>query len=741
MTNLLRIRAWDTFAYQYLDFTFTKGIHSIVGPNGASKSSLWMTLFQGFFNRNPKGLKIEEVNNCITHEPYEIQIDFERDGAQYLLINSRKSGKIEILKNGKKVHLKRIPENLKLIEEIIGADYATALDLLYQSRESTINLLETSTDGQRKKFINRILRLDELDSHLERMKAKEKEIGGKRGRTELLQQQIEALESSLGVLLEEEEEIDVSAIITRQALLHKEHKRALKDYYGLERDQVELQGEITKYEDHESALATIAKLEEELGELELPGEGVESLEAEKQELEKNYAEFKYEGMELKGVINRYDAKQRDRDRVLLLDQERRNIDLPAKTQGEIEAVIEKLRQADMYCGTNIIRLQKELEAFRKAAAEGICPTCQRSLAEGNLDDEIGDRETELKKFQEKRGGVEERHQEYQKLLGRYNLWNRLTAEIEKYKVTPENEIDIVNVRLRYDLVEESIAEFKDKLDQCNADISQHRKYTKLESELNRLRAEVGPGVDIAKLRSRYIELDRKLKKLSEQIQVMNCSLNENECSLSENNEKNAHIRARKELNRQTRENNAKIMLQLDGTRKELQETEERLELIKTWVGILGSKGFRVNKMNRFLKHLNVSMKKYSEMICGGRIQCQFFTNDDGEVDFRITDANKTISYAGWSGGEKARVKLACLFAVLELLEVIGSVSFNVLALDEIFDSLDGEGKEGLFKVLTYIQNKGKCIYTIAHSELALDKTFDSFIKAEQHPDGICTLTQ
>jgi hypothetical protein len=55
--------------------------------------------------------------------------------------------------------------------------------------------------------------------------------------------------------------------------------------------------------------------------------------------------------------------------------------------------------------------------------------------------------------------------------------------------------------------------------------------------------------------------------------------------------------------------------------------------------------------------------------------------------------------------------------------------------------LDSEGKEGLFKVLNYLKGKGKAIYTIAHSDLALDLMYDSVIKAKKLDDGTTEVTQ
>jgi DNA repair exonuclease SbcCD ATPase subunit len=85
----------------------------------------------------------------------------------------------------------------------------------------------------------------------------------------------------------------------------------------------------------------------------------------------------------------------------------------------------------------------------------------------------------------------------------------------------------------------------------------------------------------------------------------------------------------------------------------------------------------------------------------------------------------------WSNGEKARVKLSCLFAVVDVLELMGSTSYNLLFLDEIFSSLDDDGKEGLFNVLAYLRDKGKCIYTISHTPLVNSVVFDRVINVQK----------
>ncbi len=58
-------------------------------------------------------------------------------------------------------------------------------------------------------------------------------------------------------------------------------------------------------------------------------------------------------------------------------------------------------------------------------------------------------------------------------------------------------------------------------------------------------------------------------------------------------------------------------------------------------------------------------------------------------------------------------------------------------LDEVFGSLDEEGREGLFKVLAKLRNDGKCIYTIAHTPVIQAAMYDTTYKAVKE-DGIST---
>ena len=254
-----------------------------------------------------------------------------------------------------------------------------------------------------------------------------------------------------------------------------------------------------------------------------------------------------------------------------------------------------------------------------------------------------------------------------------------------------------------------------------------------------MRAEVGPVVEADPLV--LAGLDLKLGEVASQLISVKNEVSQIDTEVTKAKDHNALSRARKELNRQVEENNRDLLLRLAASRNELSNAESTLEDIRNWLGILGPKGYRVRKIDRFLRSFNILIRKYSEMITSGRIACVFYLDEDGEVQFTVTDSHKTVKWANWSEGEKARVKMSCLFATLEILEATGSSSFNVLCLDEIFGSLDEEGKAGLFAVLDHLRGQNKALFTIAHSELALAMTYDSVIRATKHEDGTTSIQQ
>jgi len=743
VVEFTRVVARDCFAYKYLDFRFENGIHSVIGNNGASKTSLFLTLIQGLFNQNPKGTKIADVNNEITGQPYEIEIWFTNGASEWYVKNSKKTGEIEIYEevNGAKHkrHLKRIPDNLKFIEEVLETDYSTFVDLVYQSPKSSLNLLESSSDGERKKFISRVNRLDELDAEFDRMKEKEKGLAGKHGKILMLQKQIELMEQGVVHPQPELGEVEVAELEDRLKQLWVEVDNLKAQQLELSRDRADLTEKLKKAVANQATQSKIQEIEAELRDFMSPDMSKEDAQWRATKLQEELRTTEAKLQEAQGVLARYQSAKPQIDRLLPLREDLANLETP---EVELEFAEEQIGKLDnLRTQTQTTKAQKWSErlSLTTSAERGACPTCGHSVDP----DQFKDRLSELSRLcDEEMALIEKCEASLSKYRGIQKAWQeitRKTQELEKLEANPDTKINGNQAQL-------DVSEFADRkwrisenLQEVVAIGMEHLLFEQKQNELNRLRAEVGPAVEADP--HELDEIDMATAEVTSMLVSVKNEVSQIDTEVTKAKDHNALARARKELNRQVEENNRDLLLRLDASRNELSQAESTLEDIRNWLGILGPKGYRVRKIDRFLRSFNILIRKYSEMITSGRIACVFYLDEDGEVQFTVTDSHKTVKWANWSEGEKARVKMSCLFATLEILEATGSSSFNVLCLDEIFGSLDEEGKAGLFTVLGYLKEQGRCIAIIAHSELALPMTYTSIIRATKHEDGTTSIQQ
>lgn len=745
VVQFTRVVAYDCFAYKHLDFTFENGIHSVTGMNGASKTSLFLTLIQGLFNKNPKGTKIEDVNNEITGEPYEIQIFFTKGASEWQVINSKKSGKIEIFETvgGKtyKRHLARIPDNLKLIEEILETDYPTFVDLVYQSPKSSLNLLESSSDGERKKFISRVNRLDELDAEFDRIKEREKALAGKHGTIAALQKQVEAMEQGVIQPQPELEELPVEELEASLKVLWGEIDLLKAQQLGLERDKRDLEELLKKAEANQGILSQIESVSKELGEFQLPEMTKEDAQERAKQLQEELRSTESLLTQAQGVLSRYEKALPQIQRLQPLKDELASLEEPECEQGFAEENLRKIEALLTQKQTQRVQNQKELKSLEDSSQKGACPTCGHSVDPEQFRSQIEDLQNQIAEDSALIGKCEASVTKYQGILKAHQILAQKRQELERLEANPDTKIDGNQAKLDVLALEDRKRRIQENLSEAVAAGMEHLQHEDLLKKLELLKAQAGEELDSEGINLKLFSVVQSLNEVLQKVEANRLKVSQLDGELTRSKDHNSLARARKQLNLEIEENNRDLKLRLDSTRKEVADAERLLEDLRVWLGILGPKGYRVRKIDRFLRSFNLLIRKYSEMITSGRIQCVFYLDEDGEVQFTVTDSHKTIKWANWSEGEKARVKMSCLFATLEILEATGSSSFNVLCLDEIFGSLDADGKEGLFRVLDHLKEQGRCVYVIAHSELTLPMTYTSIVQAIKHEDGTSSIQQ
>jgi DNA repair exonuclease SbcCD ATPase subunit len=151
-----------------------------------------------------------------------------------------------------------------------------------------------------------------------------------------------------------------------------------------------------------------------------------------------------------------------------------------------------------------------------------------------------------------------------------------------------------------------------------------------------------------------------------------------------------------------------------------------LECVKFVVSEEGVKSYIVKKI---LKLLNSRLAYYLEMLQANCV-CQF----DEFFDEKIVDEKGEIkSYFNFSGGERKRIDLACLFAFLDIRRMQGDINFNNIFYDELLDSsLDDKGVELVMKVLRErLEKYNEGCYIITHRSNAINSKVDSVIRLEK----------
>jgi DNA repair exonuclease SbcCD ATPase subunit len=160
-----------------------------------------------------------------------------------------------------------------------------------------------------------------------------------------------------------------------------------------------------------------------------------------------------------------------------------------------------------------------------------------------------------------------------------------------------------------------------------------------------------------------------------------------------------------------------------------------LECVKFVVSEEGVKSYIVKKI---LSVLNARMAYYLEQLHANCL-CQF----NEFFDEQITDEKGELkSYFNFSGGERKRIDLACLFSFLDIRRMQGDVHFSTIFYDELLDSsLDDKGVELVLKILREraLKHNENC-YIITHRGNAITTQVDNIVFLEKRNNFTYLLT-
>tara|TARA_R110000822_G_scaffold305042_1_gene430530 strand:- start:5966 stop:7762 length:1797 start_codon:yes stop_codon:yes gene_type:complete len=162
MITLQKLR-WDNcFSYgsnNELDLD-DNSVTQIIGTNGMGKSSIPLIIEEALYNKNSKGIKKADIPNRYMNNGYSISLTFTKDSDSYAIAVNRKTNiKVKLEKNGEDISSHTATNTYKTIQEIIGVDFKTFSQLVYQNTNASLQFL-TATDANRKKFLIDLLHLE-----------------------------------------------------------------------------------------------------------------------------------------------------------------------------------------------------------------------------------------------------------------------------------------------------------------------------------------------------------------------------------------------------------------------------------------------------------------------------------------------------------------------------------------------------------------------------------------------------
>lgn len=135
-------------------------VTQIIGTNGMGKSSIPLIIEEALYNKNSKGIKKADIPNRYINDGYNIYLSFTKDEDRYEITITRKSSiKVKLEKNSEDISSHTATNTYRSIQEIIGVDFKTFSQLVYQNTNASLQFL-TATDANRKKFLIDLLHLE-----------------------------------------------------------------------------------------------------------------------------------------------------------------------------------------------------------------------------------------------------------------------------------------------------------------------------------------------------------------------------------------------------------------------------------------------------------------------------------------------------------------------------------------------------------------------------------------------------
>ena len=151
---------------------------------------------------------------------------------------------------------------------------------------------------------------------------------------------------------------------------------------------------------------------------------------------------------------------------------------------------------------------------------------------------------------------------------------------------------------------------------------------------------------------------------------------------------------------------------IEGLDSNVSKLNNELNVLESVKFILSEEGIKSFIVKKIIKMLNAKLAYYLKQLDSNCL-CQFNEYFEEQI---IDEKNNTKTYFNFSGGERKRIDLACLFAFSDIRRMQGDVNFSTVFYDELFDSsLDDRGVTLTLDILKdRFKTHSESCYVITH---------------------------
>jgi DNA repair exonuclease SbcCD ATPase subunit len=142
----------------------------------------------------------------------------------------------------------------------------------------------------------------------------------------------------------------------------------------------------------------------------------------------------------------------------------------------------------------------------------------------------------------------------------------------------------------------------------------------------------------------------------------------------------------------------------------LEDLEKDVVLDRYWEQALSEKGIIKYIVQQILDYFNTQVNSYLSILSGSDYRIMF----DDELKEEITSKGKQVYYISLSGGEKRRINLSVMLALLDIANMTNPSELNFILFDECAENLDNTTLTGFADLLHELKKK-KDIFVITHN--------------------------